>query len=366
MKNQAIYYVVQPKTEGSFWVNNIKTGIFEAARDMQCVPCMLEPSTAGTLPRLEKQPVLVVGNEDVWLESESRQLSALGARCIIVNGSMQDTEENASSGVVFELQKAISDSLKYLKYSGCKRVALLGVNPHSVSDLSKCKAFANPKNIIWADKELELCVLDFIAHFEQWGYDAVICANDTVAICLVQNMLKQKFRLPEELFILGMGNSYIGSTLPVPLTSIDFNYCQMGKAAVKLYAFLMENSDCGRVVSYLPCALVIRESAPLKQFQDAPLYGDAFTHMYGEYFEGKNVQNIVQAEAIMQSADETDRTIILGLLRGETAEELAQSLFLSTRAVRYRITNLIKKYDCADKAAFVHLISRAINLSGEE
>ena len=363
MKNEAIYYVVQPKTEGSFWVNNIKIGIFEAARDKQCVPCMLDLSTPEMLPQLIRQPVLVVGNDDGWLESTSRQLTVWGAHSIIVNGSMQDTEENDCSGVVFELQKAIKDSVKHLEYTGCKRIALLGVNPHSVSDLSKCKAFANPESIIWAHGELEVCVLEFIAHFQQWGYDAVICANDTVAICLVQNMLKRKFRLPEDLFVLGMGNSYIGSTLPVPLTSIDFNYCQMGRAAVKLYAFLKENTNCGRVVSYLPCSLVIRASAPLKQLQDAPP-SEVLLHTYGEYFGGTDAQNIVKVEAIMQSADETDRNIILGLLNGKSAEELAQTLFLSTRAVRYRITNLIKRYGFTEKTEFVRMLSSAFDLKG--
>ena len=194
----------------------------------------------------------------------------------------------------------------------------------------------------------------------------MICANDTVAICLMMHMLQAQFKLPDDLYIVGMGNSCIGATLPVPLTSIDFDYCQMGKAAVKLLCYLKENPDCGRLVSYLPCRLIIRQSAPLQCFS-ADLPGtDAPPQPASTYFGGIDARNIVRAEAIMQSADATDRAIILGLLNGKSAEALSQTLYLSTRAVRYRITNLVKKHGFSDKSEFLQTLYSGFYLDGGE
>ena len=357
MKNEVLYMAVQPETDKAFWITNIKLGIFDMAKEWQCVPCILNWKS---LPKLTGVPVLVVGNDDDWLESVLRRLTALGARCIVVNGSMQDSEISSHSGVVFELGKAIRYSLRQLRTAGRNRTALLGANPHSVSDLCKCKAFDDPEHIIWAHGELETCVLDFIKNFKVMGYDSAICANDTVAICLIRNMREQAFDLPKDLYIIGMGNSYIGSTLPLPLTSIDFDYYQMGKTAVKLCGFIRENADCGHIVFHLPCRLMVRASAPIQESVDAVSEPDASPEMCLTYFSGKDAQNIVKVEAVLQAGDEIDREIVLGLLEKKSAEKIAESLFLSTRAVRYRIANLIKKHGFADRTELMNALNNAI------
>lgn len=359
MKNDVLYMTIQPCTEKAFWIANIKHGIFDMAKDLQCVPCILNLEDSHNLPKLNNTPVLVVGNDDDWLDRILGLIAGLGARGIVVNGSMQDSEFHTCSGVVFELEKAIRYSLGQLQATGRKKTAFLGANPRSVSDLCKCKAFDSPENIIWAHGELEICVLDFIRIFREKGYDSVICANDTVAICLVRNLLEQGFRLPEELFIIGVGNSYIGSTLPLPLTSIDFNYYQMGQIAVKLYGFLKENENCGHIVSHLPCRLMIRASAPIEECSQAASDVAAPQELSLKYFSGESAQNIMKVEAILQAGDELNRQIVLGLMEGKSAEAIAKALFLSTRAVRYRITNLVKRHGFADKSALMEALDNA-------
>ncbi len=367
MKNQVLYITVQPEAEQAnwFWVNNIKLGIFDSAKDLQYTPCNLSLDAPDSLPMLSGMPVLVVGNDEVWLETTLRKLTRLGACGIIVNGSMQESDIRAHSGVIFELDRAIKRSLKRLTAAGRERTALLGVNPRSTSDLCKSKAFGNPESIIWAHDKMEVCVLDFIKHFKDWGYDSVICANDTVAIFLIQNMTEQGFRLPEELYVVGMGNSYLGSVLPLSLTSIDFDYYQMGKTAIKLYGFLKENPDCGNIVSHLPCQLITRQSAPITEQVNASVSGQDTPKPQAQYFSGKNAQSIVRAEAILQACNEIDREIIFNLLAGRNVERIAEILFLTTRAVRYRIANLVKKYDFSDKTELINTFNNAIKIDLE-
>lgn len=360
LKNEVVYLVLQPNTEKEFWTRNSKLGIFDGAKELQCIPCILELQAPESLPKLAGVPVLVVGNARQWLETALHQLDALGARSIVVSASMQPTELRSHSGVVFELSRAITDARRQLALAGRTHTALLGANPHSVSDLCKCKAFDDPEQIIWAHGALEQCVLDFVESYKARGYDSVICANDTVAICLVRNMLGRGIPLPEELYIIGMGNFYISASLPLPLTSIDFDYYRMGRAAVKLYGFLKENDTCGTVVCNLPCRLTVRASAPLPEPAEQAHSSGDFPDLRMAYFSGRDARNIVKAESILQAGDEIDRKIVLGLMARRSAETIAQDLYLSTRAVRYRITNLLKKHGFADRAELLQAFESAI------
>ena len=133
MKNDVLYMTIQPCTEKAFWIANIKHGIFDMAKDLQCVPCILNLEDSHNLPKLNNTPVLVVGNDDDWLDRILGLIAGLGARGIVVNGSMQDSEFHTCSGVVFELEKAIRYSLGQLQATGRKKTAFLGANPRSVS-----------------------------------------------------------------------------------------------------------------------------------------------------------------------------------------------------------------------------------------
>ena len=64
LKNDVLYMAIQPGTEKTFWTNNIKLGIFDTAKELQCVPCILNLDGSEALPQLNRVPVLVVGNND--------------------------------------------------------------------------------------------------------------------------------------------------------------------------------------------------------------------------------------------------------------------------------------------------------------
>jgi UDP-glucose:(heptosyl)LPS alpha-1,3-glucosyltransferase len=66
-----------------------------------------------------------------------------------------------------------------------------------------------------------------------------------------------------------------------------------------------------------------------------------------------------KVKAILQAGDELNRQIVLGLMEGKSAEAIAKALFLSTRAVRYRITNLVKRHGFADKSALMEALDNA-------
>ena len=70
------------------------------------------------------------------------------------------------------------------------------------------------------------------------------------------------------------------------------------------------------------------------------------------YFECDIAQRIIRLEEIFQKCDNTDRAVIFGLFRGESVEEIAEGVFLTPRAVRYRIKNFFNRYTAMSQNEF--------------
>ena len=359
MKNRPLYAVFQDRPHHSYWATNIHEGICDAARDFGDTLCPIELDALP--PDLKDQNVLLVGNSQRWLKSTIPLLTQHGITPIIVNASMISDRSLRYSGVIFELEETLDHCLEMLKNAGRNRTVLLGLSPDSVTDHVKAEAFARPNDTVWAQESLDACVRTFADSLGESDCDSVICANDTVAIALVRCLLERSISLPDRLYIVGMGNSYLGAGLALPLTSIMFDYREMGAEAVRLYHRLSDRKSNAHITVSLPCQLVIRESAPLTDlFTDKNCKTKPIAPAISRYFSSEDTQNVIAIEAMFQSGDAIDREILFGIARGESSDALAERLFFTDRAVRYRIAKITKRNHYENREALEKALKRAI------
>ena len=93
---------------------------------------------------------------------------------------------------------------------------------------------------------------------------AVFCANDLIALGLLQEVTRNHIRVPEDISIIGYDDIYFAAAAAVPLTSVRQPRYQLGRAAARL---LLEEAADGethrhRQVIFEP-ELVIRDSTCL-------------------------------------------------------------------------------------------------------
>ncbi|GLY19312.1 LacI family transcriptional regulator [Kineosporia rhizophila] len=94
---------------------------------------------------------------------------------------------------------------------------------------------------------------------------AAFCANDLLALGLLQEMTRLRIRVPEDLAIVGYDDIEFAAAAAVPLTSVRQPRHQIGRTAAELLAEETEAAEgAGRVhrhrqVVYLP-ELIVRES----------------------------------------------------------------------------------------------------------
>lgn len=361
MKNRPLYARFAPEAQNSYWADLIREGIAEGAREWGYT--LLALSEEEMPAEIRDRSVLVVGHRADWLENSLSLLSERGAKPVIVNACMLPLHRLRYSGITFELEGMLARLLALLREAGRKSAVLLGTSPSSLSDRVKEDAFlramgegAAPDAVFRAEGRLEDCIDRFVTELPQTGWDAVICANDTAAVCLIHRLKRAGVRLPDDLYIVGMGNFYAERMLPLSLTSVMFDYRAMGRAAVELYHNLEKSrTDCRMRVS-LPCHLAIRSSAPLSEGHTPLSERELQPPAENSYFVGETVENIIRTEAMLQASDPADREILYGIARGEDCEEIAERLFFSGRAVRYRLKKLLARFGIRSRAELADIL----------
>jgi hypothetical protein len=215
--------------------------------------------------------------------------------------------------------------------------------------ITKTLAFKNPDNTYTAVGTIDECVEDFLRVYPRKRYDGIICSNDTVAICLINRMMEEGYRLPDDCRIIGMGDSCLAANHSLSVSSVMFDYVQMGEAAIELYHTVAKTSSPCHYTISLPCCFVARAStgSPSPTVCPAVIGSDTNTtdtpRSVNKYFDGKATKEIIELEAIFQKCDTIDRQAVFGLARGESIEEIAEKVHLTPRAVRYRISNFFDR-----------------------
>ena len=366
MKKTTLYILAQPGIQNYYWGKNILDGMRRTAKEFCDSLCFLDSESGDISEKLAGAHVLTVGSDCRWLDTAVRRLTLCGAEPIIVSASMLPFENFRCSGVIFELEETLKYCVERLKAAGRNKTVLLGLNPASAADNVKAAAFEKLGDVIKAEREIEECVREFVNNLPTSGYDSAICSNDTVAICLIKHMIKEGFNLPERLYIIGMGDSYVGSAISIPLTGIMFDYTQMGEMAVELYHNLAFCSiKCHMTVS-LPCKLVIRSSAPLEIENSVSLQPMPESLQDSRYFAGKTAEDIINVEAIFCESDDIDRKILFGIAKDLDCDSIGEKIFMSSRAVRYRLAKLLKKYKFADRNELKKALKNVMNSNGGE
>ena len=112
---------------------------------------------------------------------------------------------------------------------------------------------------------------------------AVFAFNDCVATNLVDACRDAGLRLPEDIAVLGVGNSIVAQTSPVPLSSVDDNMEELGYQAAALLERLMGDPDIRpELVRVPPRGIVTRVSTDIVAVND-PRVARALSYIAEHY-----------------------------------------------------------------------------------
>jgi LacI family transcriptional regulator len=95
--------------------------------------------------------------------------------------------------------------------------------------------------------------------------DAIFAYNDAMAAGCMRAALQAGVRIPQELALVGVGNTRFSDLFRVPLTTIDQGPAHLGAKAASMLLDMIQNKSPGRS-ELTPCKLVVRDScgAPIR------------------------------------------------------------------------------------------------------
>ena len=370
--------IIQPSTENYFWVKNVLEGIKSRAVRYDCELLIFDKEMFQKQNLPHNVPVLVNGHLSEWLSGTAMFLQVRGYAPIIINASFVSPERCKYSSVRFDIASGIQEVVDYCKATERKKIVLLGVRKNIAGDEEKVRLFQQnlekselaDAQIIYMEDTLGKCVREFVDYFFDNNIDAVICANDTVAVFLIREFQNNNIRIPEDVLVIGVGNSMVGRLSNASLVSLTADYVEMGKQAVSLWRYLYKEGTDADITISINCRMnrkYIGSEFVTQQYyqEDFREEADSCEDSWNDYFyEDEDVKRMHQLEMLLQGCDETDLALLQAIKQEKTDETIAQEIWLTSRAVRYRINKMVKKLGVHNRNELVMML-REFNIGGD-
>lgn len=279
------------------------------------------------------------------------------------------------SSVTCDRTLAMTQMVQYLLYHGKTRIALAGFWPSSKNDMAFCEAAVAASKQFGHSIEAHSIYLwrqqlsESLNRFmqERGNYDAVICPNDTIAICLVRVCREQGLRIPEDLFITGASNMRISQEFEPSITTIGMDFWEIGRETYHARRYLLQQAGrCSCIRLSIPAHIIPRKSTanlplPSQVHRDHVGLSQPM-EMKNNFFMDPMINPLIRFEDCLSNRDETDKKIIIAIIQGKSYEEMEDMLFLSSSAIRYRRNKIFQDAGVSNRAEFEKLLTELYSI----
>lgn len=360
-----------PFYHSSNWFQEIIAGFRDAAaKDRNNSPIHIH--SMGTIGQLRLEPgipVIVTNSSLKNLTSAVQQLRQAGIPVILsgVDGAHFGSD---ICSVASDSALAMTQMVRYLLSYDRKRIALAGFWSSSRNDMAFLDAAVaaadrfgypiSPQSIFLWENQLDESLNAFFQKYED--YNAVICPNDTIAICLTRACRERDIRIPETLFVTGASNMRISQKFEPSITTISMDFREIGKETYYVREHLIRRgSKCSRISVSIPACIIPRESTGNLSLKEAlPQAGSQSVSTFesgNNFFTNPTINSLIRFENCLSNRDEIDQKIIMAILQGKSYEQMEEMLFMSGSAIRYRRSRIFRDAGVSNRAEFEQLLT---------
>lgn len=341
-----IYLLIEPAEVKPIWFSCMEESLRKS-----CQKKRLSLHIVRDIAELEQytpHPIcaLVLCSQNNWTLYAVNELRRFSIMPVLL-GAVPEAFGPEVSGIVMARRVFIEKVMDYFVQCGRRRMALIGVNRNASNDSVKVDAFLRngremgldigPEDVYYTDTDIYSSIEGCLHHADR--YDSVICSNDYVAVMLLSQASAKKIRVPENMYVIGLGNTQIGLyTEPTLTTTTDDEYFEMGRQAINVWQIFSENPSLGRIVVTVNAEIIPRGSTAFVQ----PHWIKEAQH--AEEIPllklGNGNQTLRNLENCLRRCDELDIRILHAMLAGERTEEIENNLFLAHSSLHYRMKRM--------------------------
>ena len=351
------------------WFANSLKGLEETARSHKMSLTFI--NDIREIPAGERA-VVVVGANKSWVRSVLDAARRRFLRPILI-GAVPGSYGEDVSGTMYGSRSTIEELVRYFHHYNRRRIALVDINENSSNDCAKYESFMNViktldmpsgySDVFFKDPDSHNPTALFLTRIRE--YDGVICSNDYSAGFILTYCRERGIRVPEDLFVAGLGDMSICRYTWPSLTSATRSYYQAGVQVYHIFRTLSQNPDVESIVTTMKSSIKPRGSTahlPVPRDLETEPLQKAEPDALPKLISVNGASRLRGLEACLNQCDERDLKIIAGILSGESNEALAEALNCSVGTVNYRLKNLYKTAGVSTKGELQELIRHNLNV----
>lgn len=360
--------IVEEKYTISNWCKETLLFLSKEAYKSKNTLKKISPNSIGTY---KDEIIMILGSDGKWIEDTIQKASSMNAKTMLLCAEPMDFSSDIYC-ISPDRSEIMVRCIEYLLKADRKMIALFGFNEKATSDLIRKKTFLSyinefsldsfsEQDIYYNDGSVTKCFDSFVYNVKK--YNAVICANDVVAIYLINRIKELGISVPEDMFVIGNGNTRLSSMVSPTLTTVTLNVKLVAYHAIRIYKYLANQKPLHSMHAVIPGEILVRESTAfldeeahlISQLSGRKEYAKSHND---RFYIDSDIKEFFLLEDLFNNCDDIDYKIILGLLSNKSHENVANELFISINTLQYRIKKMYVKLGISRWEQFVKLLDK--------
>lgn len=363
----AILILCDPRYYNSPWCDNKIRGIQDEIarrRDKKAKVYTDTVTFEAAASKLDNRSTVIILFDAIqYIQSVAPLLARVPVHPMITYTASEIRVSFLHSVVSTDVEASIRRMVDYLHGCGKRRIAKVGINPDSWSDVTRAELFLRytsdaDRRVFYATGDMRDCFEEFLAVRE--NFDAVVCPNDHLAISLVE-YLKEKDAYDPSLFVISHGDTAMARLYGDGITSVTVDHYRVGRAAAETHYNRLKYGWSSATL-LLENEMKIRGSTgniPYHPSTIPPKARDIFPPSPQQLFYiPTNALGAI--ERLLAGSDLADLKLLYCLLAGYGNEKTGEFCFLSTEAVKYRTRKICKALGAARKTDAAMILAEYI------
>ncbi len=367
MSPKTIYLLIEPSFIIPVWYSKNIEGLKRRASRQKKI--VVQVDSVDQITERDVRAVVVTGTTDEWIRTILASLRRQEIRPILI-GTVPNKFGEDVSGTRYSSKESIEAMMRYFYYHKRCRMALIGINGSASNDMDKRDAFlsaaqtmgipAGQNDVFYKEPAVYNMTERFMDHIRQ--YDGVICSNDYIATYVLDYAARNGVRVPEDLFVAGLGDILLCRYTRPTLTSTTRFYFETGERVYDIWEQLNSSSNITAIVTTVQCQINVRGSTGFAPLPDASFNFSKELHPIAP----QESESLIAAKAIralencLAQCDKLDLEILQGILNNISLETLADQLYISSGTIRYRLRKIYGAANVETKPEFVALFRQYI------
>jgi len=281
-----------------------------------------------------------------------------GVQVILPRGFLNFGERYRYNCVMGDVFSAIAKILYVFRGAGKVNVALYGTNVNSQDDVLLTDAFLAQNSfadgvVFCNDGSISTCFDNF---FSRKPFDAVICANDYVALHLINTLRERNQNYLERLSIVSFSNTFLSYMSRIPFTSLTPDLNAVANAVVDIYKIVnREKKLYCALMFYVEYQIFERQTTRGLSFHESNFSyenQDVFFPTVrsldesNAYDASPEIAKISKIDLFLNHLTNMDFSILMRAMKGQTWECISEEMFISRETVSYHLKKMRTGLNC--------------------